>query len=37
MTSEQRMGRAARARVEQEYGWQRAATEYLSILEKASR
>jgi glycosyltransferase involved in cell wall biosynthesis len=32
-----RMGRAARARVEQEYGWQRAATQYLSILEKASR
>jgi glycosyltransferase involved in cell wall biosynthesis len=32
-----RMGRAARARVEQEYGWPRAATEYLSILEKASR
>lgn len=32
-----RMGSAARARVEQDYGWQRAATEYQSILEKASR
>jgi len=32
-----RMGKAARARVEKEYGWQRAATDYLTILERASR
>jgi len=32
-----RMGKAARARVEKEYGWERAAIDYLTILEKASR
>ena len=32
-----RMGEAARERAENEYGWQRAATDYLTILEKASR
>jgi glycosyltransferase involved in cell wall biosynthesis len=33
----EQMGKAARVRVQKEYGWQRAAIDYLGLLERASR